>query len=192
MDAIRRMLDDLKRSTDEGPEPESEVRPASRPEATMRRREDDEVLEDSGDPLRSRIDRIGKEGRAGREAAPPSNYDAAKLRKMHEKRAKRLQKARERKRRSGAFVSGFTLVAVVTATMVGLYVLRPQIVASSPEMAPAMNEYVVAVDRYRIALDDATAGMRAWVAARVEPLLGGEEGGARDTPPATEPATTTE
>ncbi len=176
MDAIRRMLDDLKRNAEDDPEPEPEPetpRPAS-PQPTMRRRDDeDTVAEDTGgDPLRSKIRQL--EG--GGQQAKPANYDASRLRKMHERRAKRLQKAKERKRKSGAFLTGFTLVAAVAATMVGLYVLQPQIIAASPEMEPAMNEYVVTVDRYRIALDQATADWRAWASERIDQLTGGEEG----------------
>ena len=179
MDAIRRMLDDLKRSAESDPEPEPEAetprRASSQP--TMRRREEEEVPEDDdrggGDPLRSRINQL--EGERGGKAARPSNYDAARLRKMHERRARRLQKAKERKKKSGAFLTGFTLVAAVTATMVALYVMHPQIIAASPEMQPAMDEYVGTVDRYRFALDEATEDWRAWLSERVEKLTGGEE-----------------
>lgn len=178
MDNIRRMLDDLKRSSDDapGPDPDAAAARPSRPEPSRRYREEqhDEALDDEAevDPLRSRIEQAGRQGKEAR----PSNYDAARLRRMHEKRARRLQKAKERKRRSSGFLTGFTLVAVVAAIMLGLYVMRPQIVASSPELAPAMNQYVVTVDRYRVALDEATADWRAWVAERVGPMLGGEEG----------------
>ena len=178
MDAIRRMLDDLKRSAEDEPEPEPEPepqRPAS-PQPTMRRRDEEDALDEDagGDPLRSRIRQLEGQGR-GTETAKTGNYDATRLRKMHERRAKRLQKAKERKRKSGAFLTGFTLVAAVTATMVGLYVLHPQIIAASPEMEPAMNEYVVTVDRYRLALDDATADWRSWVNERIAQLSGGKE-----------------
>ncbi len=183
MDAIRRMLDDLKRSAEDEPppEPEAEAEPATprsrRPEPAVHRRNEleDDDPDTGGDPLRSRLARMENDGRSGKAAKRTTNYDAVKLRKMHEKRARRMQKARERKRGSSGFLTGFTLVAAVAAVMVGLYVLQPQIAASSPQMAPAMNEYVVTVDRYRVALDNATADWREWVAERVGPLLGGED-----------------
>ena len=78
--------------------------------------------------------------------------------------------ARERRKKSGAFVTGFTLITVVAATMVGLYVLQPQIVNMSPKMGPALNEYVVTVDRYRGQLNEATAEWRQWLTERIGKL----------------------
>ncbi len=174
MAAIRQMLADLKEGADAAPEPEPEpeAQPApAAPAPTMRRRdEDDEV-----DPLKSRIDGVDRLGRTIKGEAAKTGYDAAKLRRLHEKRAKKLQRARERRKKSGGFLTGFTLVAMVTGTMVGLYVLQPQIIASSPRMKPALTEYVVTVDRYRVELNEATAEWKAWLAERIG-ALGGEEG----------------
>ena len=103
-----------------------------------------------------------------------SSYDAVKLRKRHEKRAKRMQRTRDRRRRSGAFVTGFTLVATVSAAMVALYVMQPKIIAASPEMAPALTEYVVTVDRYRVELAETTAEWKAWVTQRIAGLSDNE------------------
>jgi hypothetical protein len=136
----------------------------------MRKRADDD--EDERDQLKSRIDQLSKAGRSAKGEPGQSGYDAARLRRMHEKRARKLQRARERRKKSGAFVTGFTLVSLVTATMVGLYVLKPQIIASSPEMAPALNEYVVTVDRYRVELNQTTAAWREWLVSRIEALTG--------------------
>jgi predicted Zn finger-like uncharacterized protein len=182
MDTIRRMLEELKRTEASGPDPEAASAAArpSRPEQAARRRDEEELLDEDldADPLKARITRLTREGRPGKEAARMANYDAAKLRKKHERRARQLQRAKERRRRSGAFVTGFTLVAAVAATMASLYVLHPQIVASSPEMGPAMNQYVVTVDRYRLALDEATAGWQEWIAQQMARFGGGgEEGG---------------
>jgi hypothetical protein len=191
MDAIRRMLDDLKRNSEDEPEPQPEAearRQTARPEPSRSRYSDDEDLDEGDvDPLKSRISQMDKSGKAER----PSNYDAAKLRRMHEKRAKRLQRAKERQRKSGAFVTGFTLVGVVTAAMVMLYVMHPQIIASQPQLEPAMNDYVVTVDRYRLALDEATAGWQAWLQENVGPLLGSAEEaltGDSEEPATAEPA----
>jgi hypothetical protein len=172
MVAIRQMLSDLKDGADAAPESEPEARPepvAATP--TMRRRDEDEEL----DPLKSRIDGIDKSGRKAKGEAAPSGYDAAKMRRLHEKRAKKLQRSRERRKKSGAFLTGFTLVAMVTATLVGLYVLHPQIIASSPRMEPALTEYVVTVDRYRVELNDKTTEWRAWLTERIGALGDDEE-----------------
>jgi len=167
MAAIRQMLSDLKESADAAPEIEPEARPepvAATP--TMRKRDEDEDV----DPLKSRIDGVDKLGRTIKGEAAKSGYDAAKLRRQHEKRAKKLQRARDRRNKSGAFLTGFTLVAVVTGTMVGLYVLQPQIIAASPRMKPALTEYVVTVDRYRVDLNDKTAEWKAWLTERIDKL----------------------
>ena len=92
------------------------------------------------------------------------------MRRLHEKRAKKLQRSRERRKKSGAFVTGFTLVAMVTATFVGLYVLQPQIIAASPRMEPALTEYVVTVDRYRVELNETTAEWKTWLVERIGAL----------------------
>ncbi len=61
-------------------------------------------------------------------------------------------------------------MAMVTATMVGLYVMHPQIITASPKMAPAMNQYVVTVDRYRVELNEKTTEWRAWLTERIGAL----------------------
>jgi predicted Zn finger-like uncharacterized protein len=167
MAAIRQMLTDLKDGADAAPEPEPEARSAPvAPTPTMRRRDEDDDI----DPLKSRIDGADKRGRAAKGEAAQSGYDAAKLRRLHEKRAKKLQRSRERRKKSGAFLTGFTLMTVVTATMVGLYVLHPQIIASSPRMKPALTEYVVTVDRYRVELNEKTTEWKAWLTERIGAL----------------------
>ena len=173
MAAIRKMLSDLKEGAAAEPEPEPEERPApttSAPPMRMRAEDDD----DGRDQLKSRIDELSKAGRTAKGQPEQSSYDAARLRRMHEKRAKKLQRSRERRKKSGAFMTGFTLVCLVAATMVGLYMLRPQIIAASPEMAPALDQYVVAVDRYRVQLDETTAEWREWMVKRFAELKGEE------------------
>ncbi len=172
MSAIRQMLSDLKESADAAPESEPEARPAPvAPTPTMRKRDEDDDI----DPLKSRIDGVDKLERKIKGEAEQSGYDAAKLRRLHEKRARKLQRSRDRRKKSGAFLTGFTLVAMVTATMVGLYVLHPQIITASPRMEPALTEYVVTVDRYRVGLNEKTAEWKAWLSERIG-ALGDEEG----------------
>jgi hypothetical protein len=170
MAAIRQMLADLKENAEEEsePEPELEEDPAPVVEPAPPRHDDDEFERDT---LKSRIDGANKRSRAIKGEASDSGYNSAKLRRQHEKRAKKLQRARDRRRnKSGAFLTGFTLVSVVSATLVGLYVLQPQIVDVSPKMGPALNEYVVTVDRYRVQLNDATAEWRKWLTERIGKL----------------------
>ena len=167
MEAIRQMLSDLKESADAAPEPEPEARPAPvTPKPTMRKRDEDEDI----DPLKARIDGVDKLGRAIKGEASKGGYDAAKLRSLHEKRAKKFQRARDRRKQSGGFLTGFTLVATVTATMVGLYVMHPQIIAAAPRMEPAITEYVVTVDRYRVEFNEKTAEWKEWLVERIGAL----------------------
>ncbi len=105
----------------------------------------------------------------------PSSCDVAGLRRSHEKRVKALLRSKARRKQSGAFLTGFTLVSVVTATMVGLYALHPQIIAASPQMVPAMNEYVVTVDRFQVDFNEKTAEWKAWLVERIGNLAGKEE-----------------
>ncbi len=179
MAAIRQMLADLKEGVDAAPEIDSDAPPDTvtpepvTPEPTMRRRagDDDEEL----DALKSRIDDIDKLGKAAKGEAKISSYNPTRLRRLHEKRAKKLQRTRERKKRSGGFLTGVTLVGTVTATMIGLYVMQPQIIAASPQMAPAMNEYVVTVDRYRVEINAKTIEWKTWLVERVGALGKDEE-----------------
>jgi hypothetical protein len=174
MVAIRQMLSDLKEDADIaiGPEVEERAAPAA-PEPSMRER--DRVDDDDRDQLGSRIDDLTKAIRAANGRPVPRGYDAVRLRRSHETRAKKLQRAKGRREKSGAFMTGFTLVSVVTATMVGFYILHPQIIAASPQMAPAINEYVVTVDRYRVEGNETAAEWKAWLAERIGKLTGKEE-----------------
>jgi len=189
MAAIRKMLADLKDSADAAPAPavaESEPEPQeTRSAPVMRKRSEEDEPDDDRDPLKSRIDSLTQLNRAVRGEPSQSGYDAAKLRRMHERRAKKFQRGRERRKKSGGFLTGFTLVAAVTATMVCLYVMKPQIVAASPEMGPAMTEYVATIDGYRVGLNNATAQYREWLIARIDKIRGkNEEKDANEAKPA--------
>ncbi len=173
MAAIRQILSDVNKDADTEPKAEVEERPApAAPRAPMRRR-DDGV--ESGDTPKSWVDSAIKAGGAARGQPVPSSCDVAGLRRSHEKRVKALLRSKARRKQSGAFLTGFTLVSVVTATMVGLYALHPQIIAASPQMAPAMNEYVVTVDRFRVDFNEKTAEWKAWLVERIGNLAGKEE-----------------
>lgn len=167
MAAIRQMLSDLKETSETVPERDlSAPRPVDRDEGPRQSRN----AGDDRDPLKARIDELEGHVRAVKGEPQPSGYDAHKLRRRHEKRAKQFQRARERRKKSGAFITGFTFVAVVAGTLSGLYVLHPQIIAASPKMEPAMTEYVVTIDHLRSDFDDATAQWRTWLEDRIANL----------------------
>ena len=171
MAAIRKMLSDLKDAADTGSEETTRTaKPAAAAAAaasigpSARRRDDDAP---NRDRLEDRIDDVDKLAKMVKGEPTGDGYDATRLRKRHEKRAKRMQRARERKNRSGAFLTGFTLVAVVAGAMVALYVMHPQIIAAQPELEPALTEYVNTVDRYRVEFAATTEEWKAWLSERI-------------------------
>ncbi|HSF95060.1 MAG TPA: hypothetical protein VLA52_08530 [Thermohalobaculum sp.] len=173
MAAIRKMLNDLKESAKDVPDrsdssqkDEEEAPPAPLPSA--RRRDDDEPP--NRDSLKGRIEDVDKLSKMVKGEPTTSGYDAIKLRKKHERRAKRMQKARDRRRKSGAFVTGFTFVAVVAGTFTGLYMFNREIIAASPKMEPSLTQYVNTVDRYRVELRQTADDWIGWVTNRVESI----------------------
>jgi predicted Zn finger-like uncharacterized protein len=174
---IRQMLSDLKASADSGPEAETEEEPepANPVSATARGFYRDSEAEERQDPLKARINQVDTLGRAVKGEPAQNNYDAAQLRKRHEKRAKRMQRARERQRKSGGFMTGFTLIAMVASVVVGLYVLQPRIVASQPQLEPVMNQYVTTIDRYRIELGEQTEVWKSWITEKIEKVSNDEQ-----------------
>lgn len=165
MAAIRQVLADVDQETGTEPEAEAEETPAPMaPRAPVRHRDDDAESD------RMAALRLESHINAGWDAeGRPSLFrcDVNKLRRSHDKRVKKLLRSEARRKKSGAFLTGFTLVTVLTAALVGLYVLHPQIIAASPTMAPAMNEYVATVDHYRVEVNENTTEWTGWLIERV-------------------------
>lgn len=67
--------------------------------------------------------------------------------------AESTQAAAEAEGGGSGFRSGFTLMLVLAAAAVALYVLAPQIAAQLPELGPTMESYVGLVDAARLYLD---------------------------------------
>jgi hypothetical protein len=173
MAAIRQILADVMKDVDNEPKAEVEERPAPAvPRAPMRHRDD---AAQSGDKPISWVDRTIKAGKAAKGQSVPSGCDVARLRRSHDKRIKKLLRSKARRKQTGAFLTGLILVTAVAATMTGLYVQRSQIISTSPEMAPAINEYVVTFDRYSVEVNERTAEWSGWLAERVGNLTGKEE-----------------
>ncbi len=93
----------------------------------------------------------------------------------HDARAARERDERERLRRSmqdrrtepasgsGAFLSGFLLVVLVAAVLLGVYAMRDEVVARAPQSEPMVTRYVDAVNDARDAVRDSYERARAWV-----------------------------
>jgi hypothetical protein len=174
MAAIRQILSDVMKDIDNEPKPEVEAPPApAAPRAPMRGRDDDI---DSGDKPISWIHRRAiKAGGAACRHPMPSGCDVAALLRSHDKRTQKVLRSKARRKQRGAFLTGFILVSAVAATMVGLYGQHSRIIAASPEMAPAINEYVVTIDRYRVEANERTAEWSGWLAERFGNLAGKDE-----------------
>lgn len=87
--------------------------------------------------------------------------DVKRLRKKHDRKVNQHKHAS--KAGSGAFLTGFLLIAIIAATMVALYVLAPQIVARVPSAEEPMREYVETMNRLREGASETIAGVQEWL-----------------------------
>jgi predicted Zn finger-like uncharacterized protein len=75
--------------------------------------------------------------------------------------------------RGGGFARGFFLVILLAAAAIAVYAMAPQISASLPAVAPALEGYVAFVD-----------GLRIWLDGQITPLLGSLDSMSSETAPA--------
>lgn len=135
--------------------------PTLRPASTAPEESGDEDDEDDEtDPLRRRMamhdrDKVRK------------RTDVEKLRKRHDRRVRRQQRAGEV--RSGAFLTGFLLIVMIAAVMTAIYMLQPQIVSRMPGTGPMLDEYVSTVDGLRVEVAEGFESARDWLTR----MLGG-------------------
>ena len=120
----------------------------------------EEQPDDSIDPLRQRL------GMKGEKKEQPKPTDVRRLRRRHEKRERKRRHAKAAG--SGAFLTGFLLVAMVVAGMIALYMLSPQIVERFPGSESAMTQYVETIDGIRLSVAETFDGVKGWVAERSE------------------------
>ncbi|MEM7210638.1 MAG: zinc-ribbon domain-containing protein, partial [Pseudomonadota bacterium] len=97
----------------------------------------DDELDDSVDPLRRRMEMFDNAGNSKPEKTKPTNVK--KLRKNHDRKAKRK---RADSAGSGAFLTGFLLIAIISSVMISLYLLHPQIIERLPATEKPLVEYV--------------------------------------------------
>lgn len=160
LQSIRRILSEVNAGPDIGIDIEIPEIPATVSRVYPRNRD-----VETGEALTRRLGWL-----ATRTAAPrpdAGSFDTEKLRHSHERRVRRIQRARARRRGRGLLPTGLALVSVVAATLAGLYLLHPQIIAASPKLAPAIQQYVETIDRYRAEGGEETAGLRSWLADRL-------------------------
>ena len=116
--------------------------------------------DESETAFRNRLTKV----QGGREPAKP--VDVQRIRRTHDRRITRKKHAKSAG--SGLFATGVMLVIVVVGTMVGLYVLHPQIIAKEPELQGAMLEYVAAIDTMRAGFNDTVGEYGKWAMERFE------------------------
>ena len=114
--------------------------------------------EDEIDPLRAKLNAQAGKPAKGKEV------DVKSLRKKHERRER--TRKREKAAGSGAFLTGFLLVVMVAALMIGLYVLHPAIISRLPAAEPALTEYVATVDGLRVSVAETFEKAKGWVIDR--------------------------
>lgn len=112
---------------------------------------------DDQDDLRNRIDKAEERGKTQRS-------DVRSIKRRHERRQKRRKAAEQAG--SGAFLTGFLLIAIIAATMSALYMLKPQIIARAPELEASMEAYVNSIDTMRAELASLVGTVRDWLAER--------------------------
>ena len=121
--------------------------------------DDPDDAEDGVDMLRKRMAQT-----AAREQAKPS--DVRRLRKRHDRKVRRSKN--NSAAGSGAFLTGFLLVAIIASVMISLYLLAPQIIERMPAAEKPMNEYVATIDGLRVSIAETYQGVAAWVSESLE------------------------
>lgn len=110
-------------------------------------------------------------GRAKADAAPPHPApapapaeplpDAQEINATLAAREAESADAAPAGRRRGGFAAGFSLMLLLAALALALYLLAPQIGAAVPALADPLAAYAAAVDAARLWLDRAVAGLAA-------------------------------
>lgn len=163
--ALRKVLDEMNAKVSESPETEAEdVRSPEPARPTANR---SEHHHESSVSLFRRTDHLTDFDTAREREGVPVAFTIADLRRSHMNRAKSHARAMQRRNTSGSFLTGLVLMSAVTATMVGLYVMHPQIITAQPQLAPALNEYVETVDRYRAVGEERSAEWKQWLSERI-------------------------
>ncbi|MEM7191212.1 MAG: zinc-ribbon domain-containing protein [Pseudomonadota bacterium] len=111
---------------------------------------------DEDDDLRRRIER--------KHEAKPT--DVRRIRRAHDRKVRKDKRAKAAG--SGAFLTGFLLIAIIAAVMIALYVLHPQIIQKMPGTEGPLTEYVATIDSLRLRTAETFAGITDWVSEQLE------------------------
>lgn len=131
---------------------------------------DSEELAETESFLRDRVGLAG--GQAGRmnsvrdkDGKSPKG-DRKKLMGRHKRKRRKLEM--QDQRGSGAGLTGFMFVFMVAGTLTGIYTFHPQLIEKQPEYAPALRQYVTAVDVMRVQVASGVTELRASIEAKIE------------------------
>lgn len=149
------------------PSPRSDVREAVFGHAARPEDEDEDFL-------RSRMGVGGQSGRMKATRGGSGDGPGQRKRLMSKHRRRNRKFEAEKRRGTGAGMTGFVFVLLVSGTLGGIYALAEPIAAAKPETAPALRNYVTAVDQMRAALNEQLGGLRATIEEKLE----GDEGAA--------------
>lgn len=112
------------------------------------------------DALRARLQQQSEKPAKGKEV------DVKSIRRKHDR--KERARKRDKAAGSGAFLTGFLLVVMVVAVMIGLYVLHPAIISKLPGTEPALTEYVATIDGLRVSVAETFEKAKSWVTERTD------------------------
>lgn len=112
------------------------------------------------DALRARLQQQSERPAKGKEV------DVKSIRRKHDRRER--SRKRDKAAGSGAFLTGFLLVVMVVAVMIGLYVLHPAIISKLPGTEPALTEYVATIDGLRVSVAETFDKAKSWVTERAD------------------------
>ena len=140
----------------------TQVYPEAQPANDIDRFDDED--DDSVDPLRRRMEMFdsGSKPKADKAAKEPN---MRKMRRSHDRKAKRKKADTAG---SGAFLTGFLLVAIIASVMISLYLLHPQIIERLPASEKALTEYVSTIDGLRVSVAETYEGISGWVKESLE------------------------
>ncbi|GMG82832.1 hypothetical protein LNKW23_20450 [Paralimibaculum aggregatum] len=131
------------------------------------RREDG--ADEDEEMLRSRLGVGGQSSRLRSVRAKETQGETrgARKRLMNKHRRRNRKFEAEKRRGTGAGLTGFMLVVLVAGTLTGLYALAGPIAAAHPETAPVLRNYVTVVDGMRAGLNETLAGLRGAIEERI-------------------------
>jgi hypothetical protein len=173
---IRQMLDEVqtaeRRRTEATPPPAQEpaqrwdrAQPEPEPDAPRQRRRPPVTIDDEEEDDSRLRERVGARARSVRERARDGEGDRRRMLDRHARRERRKEEAQ--KRGSGWGWTGFTLVVLMFGVFTFLYALHPTLIERNPGMAPALENYVAAVETLRVQMADGYDAVAGFISDKI-------------------------